>query len=190
MTEYIDRSIEGVIKAWFDYNTETGEITWKEWVSPEWYKYKGSYISFLKERAGNRVAFSQHPSGYFHVGAGGISVIFAHHIAWVLTYGRMPANYIDHIDGNTQNNTITNLRDVSKAVNNRNRKMRSDNTSGVTGVCWNKVCKKWYAQVTINGKKKNLGAFQTLEDAHNAREEFFAENTHLGYTQHHGKLQR
>lgn len=41
---------------------------------------------------------------------------------------------IDHIDGNSMNNNITNLRVVSQTMNCRNSKKPNTNTSGVTGV--------------------------------------------------------
>jgi len=34
------------------------------------------------------------------------------------------------------------------------------------GVCWNKINKKWFAQITLNGKKKYLGYFTNEYDAY------------------------
>lgn len=50
-----------------------------------------------------------------------------------------------------------------------NRSMRSDNTSGVTGVYWCKSRNKWNAEIRINSKKINLGYFINKEDAIKAR---------------------
>lgn len=41
---------------------------------------------------------------------------------------------VDHIDGDRKNNKIDNLRAVTRKINSRNMKMRSDNKSGVAGV--------------------------------------------------------
>jgi hypothetical protein len=41
---------------------------------------------------------------------------------------------VDHINGNSHDNTFENLRVVSKSVNNRNRKKPSSNKTGYTGV--------------------------------------------------------
>lgn len=56
---------------------------------------------------------------------------------------------IDHIGGNkTRNdNRKANLRVVTFQQNAMNRKKRSDNTSGVTGVSWDKDGQKWIAYI-------------------------------------------
>ena len=48
-------------------------------------------------------------------------VIPQHHIVWFLTYGKW-AYEIDHIDRCRTNNRINNLRDVTRSINNVNRK--------------------------------------------------------------------
>ena len=53
---------------------------------------------------------------------------------------------VDHIDGNTDNNCISNLRVVSSALNARNSKQRKDNISGEHGVSFNKRREAWVAQ--------------------------------------------
>ncbi len=62
---------------------------------------------------------------------------FAHinRIIWQLFNGKIPDGFVvDHIDGNSLNNKIENLRIVTKEKNARNLKKRKDNKSGVTGV--------------------------------------------------------
>jgi hypothetical protein len=61
---------------------------------------------------------------------------YVHRIIWEMFNGPIPDKYeIDHIDGVRSNNSISNLRCISRTKNLRNAKMRSTNTSGVTGVC-------------------------------------------------------
>lgn len=56
-------------------------------------------------------------------------------IIWEITYGEIPDDFtIDHIDGDVSNNSIKNLRMVHQAVNKRNCKLNSNNTSGKKGV--------------------------------------------------------
>lgn len=59
-----------------------------------------------------------------------------HRIIWILHNGQdIPDDsLIDHIDGNTVNNNISNLRLVKEADNTRNSKIYSNNTSGKVGV--------------------------------------------------------
>lgn len=94
-------------------------------------------------------------------------------------------NQVDHIDGNPLNNSIGNLRSVDGFANQRNRKMQYNNTSGHTGVCWDKNHSKWMARIGFNGKHKTLGYFTNLEDAVKARQTAQAETG--GFTERHGK---
>jgi hypothetical protein len=76
---------------------------------------------------------------------------------------------IDHINRNKLDNRRENLRLVSKSDNAFNSKTRSDNTSGHCGVSWEEKRKKWVARICINGKVKQIGRFETIEDAIFAR---------------------
>ena len=46
-----------------------------------------------------------------------------------------------------------------------------NNTSGVTGVYWEKSTNKWNARIEFQKRKINLGYFSSFEDAVNARKE-------------------
>ena len=46
-----------------------------------------------------------------------------------------------------------------------------NNTSGATGVVWNKRKKKWTARITIDRFQKHLGIFANKEDAIKSRRE-------------------
>lgn len=86
---------------------------------------------------------------------------YAHRIIYMMFYGYMP-KIVDHIDGNKQNNNISNLRAISKAGNALNSKVRKDNTSGVKGVTWNKAAKKWQVQLHVGTKYKYFGVYFDL----------------------------
>ena len=60
---------------------------------------------------------------------------------------------LDHIDDNRLNNSITNLRLVNRMKNSKNRKKRCDNTSGITGICWNTGHNAWCIRRTVKGKR-------------------------------------
>jgi len=62
--------------------------------------------------------------------------------------------------------------------NNFNKGLYSHNTSGVTGVSWDKSRNKWEAHIKLNQKKKHLGRYNNFEDAVKARKE--AENKYFG----------
>ncbi len=76
---------------------------------------------------------------------------------------------IDHINGDTKDNRIENLRAVTRTENGQNRKKASDNKSGTTGVSFNKRSNKWRAGITINGKAKYLGFYTDKNEAIKAR---------------------
>ncbi len=50
------------------------------------------------------------------------------------------------------------------------RKLASNNKSGVKGVNYNASIHKWIARSSVNGKRKHLGVFASLEDAKKAYE--------------------
>lgn len=71
----------------------------------------------------------------------------------------------DHINGDCLNNRRSNLRIVTVTENARNAKPYKNNTSGYRGVFWHKREKKWRARL----KRKDLGAYNTPEEANAAR---------------------
>lgn len=91
----------------------------------------------------------------------------SHRIAWLLAYREWPQGCVDHIDGNSLNNRLDNLRDVSHRTNceNKHRPSRS-NTSGYLGV--SRFRDKWQAQIKVKGKVIPLGRFEDPVVAHEA----------------------
>ena len=86
----------------------------------------------------------------------------AHRVIFAMHWGFLP-RFIDHIDGNSENNAIDNLRESSKSLNACNAKLPSHNTSGTKGVIWAKRENKWIARVQINKKIIHLGTFKDLD---------------------------
>lgn len=76
---------------------------------------------------------------------------------------------VDHVDRNPLNNTRANLRIVDRSKNAHNCRIGKNNTSGVTGVTWNKKRQCWMSQIQVNYKNKYLGLFSNIEDAITAR---------------------
>ena len=104
--------------------------------------------------------------------------IYAHRI--VINAGDFEVNkQVDHINGNTLDNRKQNLRIVTSRQNSLNASIRKDNTSGVTGVCWDKRRNQWLVRVYDDGKEICLGYFADFDDAVAARkngvEKFYGE---------------
>jgi len=80
--------------------------------------------------------------------------------------GEIPEE-VDHINHNKSDNRWDNLRAVSHIENGRNQSKHTTNTSGYTGVY--KVKCKYMARIYVDGKYKNLGTYDDIEDARDAR---------------------
>ena len=145
----------------------------------EWFDYKDGDFYRMKTNS-NRVKVGS-KVGYVNTNKQtGKQCIFVgfnhkmyliHRLIWAWHgYSLEPNQEIDHIDGNSLNNCIENLRATTHKQNCENRKGANKNSkSGVKGVSWDKVAKKWYAQIQHNGKVKYLGLYETKEDAIDAR---------------------
>lgn len=72
---------------------------------------------------------------------------------------------VDHKDRNGLNNRRKNLRLASSLQNAANKGMRTDNTSGVIGVNWDKRTGSWRAELQVNREYKFLGRFANLDEA-------------------------
>lgn len=115
------------------------------------------------------------------------SFVFMHRMIMGLT----PDNEleVDHIRGDktTNDNRRYNLRVVTHAENQMNRKKQSNNTSGVVGVWHDKKGDKWVAEIQAYGKKYRLGRYKTIEEATAVRKE--AENIlHGDYSYRNSQL--
>ncbi len=66
---------------------------------------------------------------------------------------------VDHINGDTLDNRLENLRYATASENSRNQKISSRNTSGYKGVTWIKKMNKWKSSISVNLKRINIGYF-------------------------------
>lgn len=97
----------------------------------------------------------------------GYKLVKAHRIAWFLYYGEWPKNCIDHVNGIKTDNRIVNLRDVNHRWNNQNlHAARDGSASRFLGVSLDGM--RWRAQIRVNGKNRNLGRFNTEQEAYAA----------------------
>lgn len=71
---------------------------------------------------------------------------------------------IDHIDRNSLNNHISNLRCASRREQCLNRSMNIN----AVGYYWHTQSQRWRAKICIDYKVKHLGNFKTKEEAHQA----------------------
>jgi hypothetical protein len=101
----------------------------------------------------------------------GVKYFFnASHVRWFQEYQVMPQLPLDHIDGNKDNNCISNLREVTADQNMLNRpKCKKPASSSYIGVHWNKKHKVWKSQIQYQGKYYYCGRYHSEEEAYRAR---------------------
>lgn len=118
-------------------------------------------------RAGH-VAGTYNPGEYSKVAYKG-KVYCVHRIIWAMVHGDIhPMAIIDHINGEPSDNRPENLRLATPAVNCLNSsKADRRNVAGVRGVHAKTRNGKtrYYARITIDGKTRSLGAYDTPEAA-------------------------
>jgi hypothetical protein len=121
-----------------------------------WYMDTGS--AKKGENAGSEVG-----RGYIQVKFKGKRYL-AHRILFFMFNGYLPEQ-VDHIDGDTSNNSKDNLRSATHSENMINRKHQCNNKSGYRGIDWMPRQRQWRAQIHKDGKKIYLGIRKNLEDA-------------------------
>ena len=72
---------------------------------------------------------------------------------------------IDHINHNPLDNRKENLRICTQQQNSMNKSKCINNTSGITGVYFDKRRNKWMTYITYNNRRIFLGYFNTKGDA-------------------------
>jgi hypothetical protein len=167
-----------------DIDLGAGVLVWKE-RGIEGFSSERSRRSWNAKNAG-KVAGSidgRVKHGYRIIGIDG-ALYAAHRLVWFYAHGQMPAQTIDHIDGNKLNNALANLRDVSQRDNCRNRAVRRDSKTGVTGVII-KPSGRYQAQIGLGGRTRPIGTYETLEAAQAARKHA---DRKYGYHENHGRI--
>lgn len=136
-----------------DYNPGDGTCRWR---------------TTLGSRAlrGN-IAGSPHPEGYLSIRIDRKRYL-SHRLAWLFIYGEFPGCGLDHVNGQRNDNRISNLRKATLSQNQGNSRKQKNNKSGFKGVCSNSRGNKWRAEIMIDGEHLHLGDFSTPEEAHKA----------------------
>lgn len=167
--------------------------------------YTGMYYTVLNKRNGD-VAGTFDPKQnrwcVRHKGKG----TYVHRVIWEIHNGPIPSGLvIDHIDGNSSNNVVTNLRVVTQRVNQENRRISSRSKTNVCGVLYldrtrpNGKYVEWYRAVwkkrnlKSGGKDFNIGLLgrdEAFRLACEYRKRMLEEQKALGaqYTERHGEL--
>jgi len=96
----------------------------------------------------------------------------------------------DHINGNSLDNRKANLRPATRQQNCwNNRKRRPKSLSKYKGVSYNSRGRPWKAMLTVGGKTKYLGSFDTqiqaAKEYDKAAKEYFGQYAKLNFPNKH-----
>ncbi|MDR7875759.1 HNH endonuclease [Yersinia mollaretii] len=146
---------------------------------PETGSFKRKHCSY-KRLIGTDPCFIR--GGYSCISIKG-NTFLSHRVAWAMSYGQWPKEFIDHINGVRNDNRLINLREATSAQNNHNVRAPVKSKTGFRGVDYMERKGKWRARIKINGKVKQIGTFNSPEDAgqayasyaKNLRGEFYKE---------------
>lgn len=148
----------------------TSGLKWKPRPRSHFNTQRGHRI-FNSAYAGKDAGYPQtHPCGKRFMVKIGLLKFPASRIVFAINSGADPwPNEVDHIDGNTENNSPENLRVATRSENASNKSVSSTNTSGVIGVTRCKRTNKWMAQIGKDKRTMFLGRFDSIDDATKAR---------------------
>ena len=128
-----------LIEKGYTYNPETGEVK-----NP-----RGKILKAKDTQGYLIITINKNKKNY---------KLFQHHYAYFMTYGNIDFQMLDHINGVTDDNRISNLRSVTNQQNHFNR-------TKAKGYTWDKSKNKWKSQICINNKRINIGLYKTEQEA-------------------------
>jgi len=149
------------------YSIVTGYFYWK--------KDKGTHK--LKDKKAGTIRPDKKSAGYVMIGIDGI-IYPAHRLAWKMVTGKDPDLLIDHADGDSVNNAWHNLRQATNSQNTQNSKKTAINSTGYKGVWYIKSRNRYRSSITVDGRRRHLGYYETVEDAY--RSYCLAAGRHFG----------
>ena len=125
---------------------------------------------------------NKHNAGYVRLKIDG-DMFLAHRLAFLYVNGAFPDDQVDHINHDRSDNRFCNLRECFRSENQKNLKKRKDNKSGICGVHWSDIRRKWIAQMRSCNMSIVLGDHDDFFEACCARKS--AEYKH-GFHANHG----
>jgi hypothetical protein len=141
------------LKELLDYDPETGTFIWKV--------NRGGRF-----RAGKEAGWPNE-LGYRIITIGR-KTYRGSHLAWLAVHGRLPAEEMDHINGEPTDDRISNLRPATSSQNKWNTRIQKNHSGALKGAYFHKPTGKWRAQIMKYRKLHYLGLFDTPEEAHAA----------------------
>lgn len=123
-------------------------------------RHSGNRHKVCRYKAGDAAGFLN-SNGYWIVSLN-CQDYAAHRVIMTLLGNDLNGYVVDHINKIRSDNSVANLRIISKAENSLNASVRKDNTSGICGVHFNAKSRMWYCRWTEDGQRK-IKTFSTLK---------------------------
>lgn len=144
----------------FDYRD--GKLFWKNKTHPRSQAQIGGEAGTLVHQGYKQVSI-ENKKYYLH------RIIFLYH------HGFLPET-VDHIDNNTGNNSIENLRAATLSENQQNCSVKKSNRLGVKNVLFDEKANKYRVYVRAKNKPMYIGSYDNLDlaglVAHEARNKY------------------
>ena len=136
------------ISSYLKYDNLTGKLFW----------IKSNRRDVIGKEAG-----TIRPQGYRYLMFNGKHYA-VHRLIWLFAYGKFPNQQINHKNCLRHDNRIENLELVSNKENARRKLIHINGKLIGSSFC--KKVGKWESYISIKGKKKFLGYFNTEREAH------------------------
>ena len=140
------------LKTILRYDKDTGVFVWIK--PPKQHSEKTGKVAGMIKTARNKYYVSIKINGKHRL---------AHRLAWLYVYGVIP-KMIDHINGDSLDNRIANLRPTNNIQNTQNHTKRI-NKSGLPAGVRTQKNGRFLARITANHKVYSLGSYETPEEA-------------------------
>lgn len=158
------------LRAVLQYDKNSGVFTWKQ----DRRKVKAGDVAGVKTQ--------RRTNWYTQICVFGKRVL-AHRLAIFYLYGFWP-DEVDHINGNGLDNSLKNLRVVTRSENARNCKRHTTNKSGVSGVYFESERRIWRAEIYTDDGRKSLRSGKDFFEVVCSRKSAEVEN---GYHLNHSR---
>lgn len=163
------------------FNPDTGSLVWRRRNVADFPSIRSHKI-WNTRFAGKPALRSKRKDGYL-VGSVDGAACYAHRVCWAMISGAWPVGEVDHINGDRTDNRATNLRDVGRGENTRNKQVGVRNQSGALGVMLDHTG-HYRVRISDNYKSIELGRYRDFDEAVSVRK---AAEAALSYHENHGR---
>lgn len=168
-----------LVRELLNYDAETGVFTWRPRdrrhfkTDKAWRTWNSIYPA--------KQTGTPDKKGYLQIWIMG-RCYKAHRLAWLYVHGCFPEADIDHANRVPSDNRLANLREATRAENQRNKGANKKNTSGFNGVV--RRGRRFHAFIRAEGQQHFLGAYDSAEHGAAVRQ---AVSGHFDFSLTHGR---